>query len=407
MIFFSLSFGFILLLFLLLLSPLSTTSASVHTSDLHSSVPRRLSGVNRKSNYFNSQKWEAYPRVMDQTFFMAIAAFRDVECFPMILDMMQKAANPRRIFMGVIEQNEHGDPTCIPDEYYKCESADFCPLDNIRRRITVSRNGRGPCFGRYVSMLMYRGENFYMMIDSHNQFLRNWDDKSIFQLHRARSPRPVVSHYPNGWDKNGYSYESQHNRIVMCNGHYMPMGYIRMDGRWMPRAIDPTPQPFSAGGYLFGDARLVHEVPFDPYLDWLFDGEEILYSARMFTHGFDIQTPGESVLFHDYNRKKAVRFWSVQNQVRDSKMGAEVIISQQRVQLMMQIPKLNTTKGELLVDPNIQTPRVKKEFEKFTIGKARTMTEYNWFAKIDDVQRKADGRLCDWLSHEVITKSGR
>jgi UDP-GlcNAc:polypeptide alpha-N-acetylglucosaminyltransferase len=43
--------------------------------------------------------------------------------------------------------------------------------------------------------------------------------------------------------------------------------------------------PFAAAGFLFYAGNILREVPFDPHLPYLFDGEEILYSARLWTHG--------------------------------------------------------------------------------------------------------------------------
>jgi UDP-GlcNAc:polypeptide alpha-N-acetylglucosaminyltransferase len=401
----------------------ATSSSEGHhhsSSKIHNNNNKRqallLSAENAPENKFKLRGTRKHFRSairpwinsFDESFYIAIAAFRDVECVLTIRDMMKKASNPRRLVLGILEQNEHGDPTCIPDEWYDCNSADFCPMDNVRRRITVSRKGRGPCFGRYVSFLMYRGEAYSMMMDSHNMFIKHWDAKSIIQLHRARSSRPVISHYPNSWIKDGTGYDSPGNRIVMCSAHYMPMGYVRMDGRWVNRAIEPVVQPYSAGGYLFGDAILIHDVPFDPYLDFLFDGEEILYSARMFTHGFDMMTPGEAMLYHDYNRHAGVRYWTIQNAIPNNHgWHQEVVVSQNRAQLMMEIPKENTTRDELLVDPSIQIVRVKKEFAKYTIGKRRSMKEYNWFAKVDAVHRKTSQAFCDELEGHVIRKSGK
>jgi UDP-GlcNAc:polypeptide alpha-N-acetylglucosaminyltransferase len=363
-----------------------------------------LRGVNRHFSGLHSQWIDNF----DETFFVAIAAFRDIQCHLSISDMMRKATNPRRVILGIIEQNEHGDPACIPDHYWECNSGDFCPLDNIRRRRTVSRKGRGPCFGRYISMLLYRGEEYYMMMDSHIQFLLHWETKSIAQLHRARSSRPSLSHYPNGWDKDGRTFESQSHVIVMCQGRYVAMGYSSMAARAMVRVNEPRMQAFSAGGYLMANAKMVHEVPFDPYLDYLFDGEEILYSTRMFTHGYDIHTPGEGVLFHDYRRHTAIRYWTVQNSIPgNEKWHQEVDVSQDRARLIMEIPKENST--ELMVDrnnPNLK-PRVLKEFDKYTAGKARSMAAYNAFAALDAPNRKAHPDLCNFLERETVQKSGK
>ena len=227
-----------------------------------------------------------------------------------------------------------------------------------------------------------------MMIDSHNVFVRNWDRKSIMQLHRARTSRPVISHYPNIWSKTGEEHESNGNVMVMCNGHYLDLGFIRMDAAWMDRKIEPYYQPFSAGGYLFSDGRLVHDVPFDPYLDYLFDGEEILYSVRMWTNGYDLFTPGESVLFHDYNRHTAKRYWHVPG----SQWGYQIVWAQRRAQHFLRARIKNST--ELLVGQYVRDPKIIREQEKYGVGKRRSLEQYERYAKIDPVHRIANFAFC-------------
>lgn len=38
--------------------------------------------------------------------------------------------------------------------------------------------------------------------------------------------------------------------------------------------------PFVAAGFYFIEGKFLHEVPFDPFLPWIFMGEEILLSSR-------------------------------------------------------------------------------------------------------------------------------
>ena len=126
----------------------------------------------------------------------------------------------------------------------------------------------------------------------------------------------------------------------------------------------------------------------------------------MWTHGYDIFTPGESVLFHDYNRHKGIRYWTVQNSIPGNQgWHDQVTVSQHRVQLMMQLTKINTTQP--MVDPNIKEPRVHKEFKKYTIGSRRTMQQYNDFARIDAIHQKANDKLCFWLEDETLKKSAK
>lgn len=41
-------------------------------------------------------------------------------------------------------------------------------------------------------------------------------------------------------------------------------------------------------------------VPVDPYLDNVFDGEEGSRGIRFFTHGYDVYTPNKVLVTHDY-----------------------------------------------------------------------------------------------------------
>ena len=46
------------------------------------------------------------------------------------------------------------------------------------------------------------------------------------------------------------------------------------------------------------------DVPYDPHLDMLFVGEEILHSARLYTHGYNLYAPDMNLVFHHYNRRE-------------------------------------------------------------------------------------------------------
>ena len=60
--------------------------------------------------------------------------------------------------------------------------------------------------------------------------------------------------------------------------------------------------PFVGAGFQLSSADVLLEVPFDPKLDMLFVGEEILYSARLWTKGWDMYAPDINLVWHHYNR---------------------------------------------------------------------------------------------------------
>ncbi len=51
----------------------------------------------------------------------------------------------------------------------------------------------------------------------------------------------------------------------------------------------------------------------DPDLPMLFSGEEILYTARLWTSGYDLFAPTANVVFHQYSGSSSTRpkFWEV------------------------------------------------------------------------------------------------
>jgi hypothetical protein len=60
--------------------------------------------------------------------------------------------------------------------------------------------------------------------------------------------------------------------------------------------------PFVGAGFQLSSADVLIDVPFDPKLDMLFVGEEILYSARLWTKGWDMFAPDMNLVWHHYNR---------------------------------------------------------------------------------------------------------
>ena len=60
--------------------------------------------------------------------------------------------------------------------------------------------------------------------------------------------------------------------------------------------------PFWAAGFSFSDMEMARLVPYDPDLPYLFFGEEICMTLRMWTSGFDFFAPLENVAYHLWSR---------------------------------------------------------------------------------------------------------
>jgi hypothetical protein len=133
--------------------------------------------------------------------------------------------------------------------------------------------------------------------------------------------------------------------------------------------------PYVAGGMLFCEAYFLKELPFDPNLPFLFVGEEILHSIRFYTHGWDVFTPTEHIVFHEYTRAEKPKIWTDNPTYSD-------------------MPAFNKVKVYLSLLEKDLSVDIKFNMEKYGLGKRRTLEEYYKFAGIDIVNKKVYKNFC-------------
>lgn len=233
-----------------------------------------------------------------ETIFVSIASYRDTDCSTTLKNMFENADDPNRVFAGVCEQN-----TASSKEV--CLATGFKWHDQVRRVSIPSTEAKGPTYARYLCSTLYRGETYFCQLDSHMRFTKGWDTAVIAMLKKCPSEKPVLSHYPHD-----YGNEATEGVPVLCKSKLDPAtGLATLEAVTMAASGTPKPVPFVAGGFMFGPGTIAREVPYDPGLDHLFQGEELLYSARLWTSGYDMFTPTANVVTHHYYRKGAAKFW--------------------------------------------------------------------------------------------------
>lgn len=265
----------------------------------------------------------------EDTMFVTLTSFRDKQCPRTMRLMFENAARPEKLSVGLLQQNCYEnckggalEGGVIPDVEPDVEClAEFCAEGSEFRKYCESGQiismrisedeAMGPCFARYLASRLWRGEAYFMQIDAHMGFAEGWDAKLIDQLAKAPSDRPVISHYPpqfgNGWqDQIGlrmcdakFTGASESNTVRMQPS-------VRYD---KTQTGVPHYAPYIAAGFFVAPAAALLEVPFDPFLPWLFMGEELMLSVRFFTNGWDIFSPSHNVISHEYVRKYTPKFW--------------------------------------------------------------------------------------------------
>jgi len=237
-----------------------------------------------------------------RTIFVAVAAYRDRDCINTIDDLFRKASEPDRVTVGLCWQS------LDPDD----EGVD--PVGRWRDRCRVvacpAAESEGVGWARSRAHALRRDEDMVLQVDSHMRFAPGWDEALLYMLDACPSPRPILSTYPASFAPPDRIESHVVSLIRVCgfDRDGLPkqesVGYApdRLGGK-------PRPSAFVAAGFLFGEARWIAEVPYDPLI--YFQGEEITLAARLFTHGWDIFTPGNVLAYHDYGqRPERPRHWN-------------------------------------------------------------------------------------------------
>eukprot|EP01064_Diplonema_japonicum_P037116 TRINITY_DN8617_c2_g1_i1.p1 TRINITY_DN8617_c2_g1~~TRINITY_DN8617_c2_g1_i1.p1 ORF type:complete len:506 (+),score=38.85 TRINITY_DN8617_c2_g1_i1:73-1518(+) len=320
-----------------------------------------------------------------ETIFVSIAAFRDVETNSTLHSMFARAKLPQRIHVGLICQVDLSRPneTCLfPGAWDSdCGTQEWCPSDNIRGRTFSAEHAKGPTFARHLASLLYRGEDYFMMIDSHNRFVKNWDEVIIGEYKKTGETKSVLSTYPMGINPKDEEVEDSAIAYLCALGktHGWTAGF---PGPYWANSFRPAkypkPQPYIGAGLVFGPGQMVIDVPFDPYLPYLFFGEEFLIGIRLWTNGYNLYSPGVNIIYHRYNRK------GPRMETHGSKVSIFQAKSHKRIQHIIGVTKPGVA-GQRLVPLDTTEEGLTAGLPKYGLGTVRSLWQYWKFSHLDPV----------------------
>lgn len=313
----------------------------------------------------------AHHEKIPDTIFVSIASYRDDECKDTVYEMYAKAKSPDNLYVGVCQQNKEGEEDCF----------DKCPECSQRKQSGHIRvinfdfmDARGPTFARYHCSKLWRGEEFYFQVDSHIKFNQDWDQTLKDQMRATGDPKAVVGSYPPTEEQmkemksNGFT-----TMITMCGGKFDMTGLpsitasvVSTKGR-----KKPLPTAYQPAGMMCFPGKALYEVPYDPYLSYLFFGEEVLFSARLWTAGYNLYAPVKNFCTHHYGRHNKPKFWQDKKQAEPCKKKAI-----QRVKYLFGLIRESQVHPDYFLD-----------IKKYGMGKKRSLNEYLRFAGINFVTK--------------------
>jgi hypothetical protein len=251
---------------------------------------------------------------------LLIASFRDQLCPRTLFNLFSRAQNASRVFVRVYQQTIADSD--LPDDadcwhrYCQVYNVDCMRLKQNVRIVTVDANkAKGPTDARSKLSAMVHWDfthrtspslldfapvhlqDFCMETDSHMDFSDNWDNGLMEMFHRTENDYAVLSTYVASMADN--------NQDVRTVPHLCMVTFTSTIRNWGTKQCQNLIRPkltnaMWGAGLSFHRCHAELNVPVDPYLDNVFDGEEASRGFRFFTHGYDVYTPDRVLVTHDY-----------------------------------------------------------------------------------------------------------
>lgn len=303
----------------------------------------------------------------EQTIFVSVASYRDPECPLTVEDLFMRAKFPGRVIVGVCQQNANTDIDVMTTK----------TNDRFSRNIRVIRlphtEARGPMYARaLIEEHLFNDEDYYMVIDSHTKCIQDWDVHCIKQLAMCKSPKPILTCYPEEFDRTKRKLDLKPGvgSFLRFRNFHPRIGFSQQDRiRFRHQPPHPLPTIFWAAGFSFSLGSLIHEVPFDKTCEYLFLGEEISMAARFFTRGWDTFAPTHDLVFHYTPRTYRHTYWeNFYNRPNAIKVPHSVRMKrkQKETETKQRLQALLTGQPTEPVIYGLGADRTLEQFEEFT-----------------------------------------
>ncbi|KAG9401885.1 hypothetical protein AC1031_007592 [Aphanomyces cochlioides] len=311
-------------------------------------------------------------------FFVAISSYRDgVRCGYAVWTAFARAANPERIFLGIVDQTQEDDPKCL-DEY--CRRAkeswpnDDCKYkDHIKIDALNAKNSKGPAVARSRQAAMMEDQEFCMSIDAHTQFVYDWDKYIVEDFKRTENEMAVLTTYPLSYYHLGPNFTLptvQSRHLCMYGKRELPGDIPILWPTFITNSERPQLQAFWGGGMSFSKCHAERRAPIDGHLTWVFMGEE--YRAWLSTvHNYTGDNTGTKPDFFENAKNNDAR-------------PLEELKGYNRLRSALKFPFQGEMDGS--------------EMEKYYGGSVRTLEQYLEFSKVSNVDPV---HLDDWPCEQL------
>jgi len=332
--------------------------------------------------------------------FVTIPTLRDGErCATTLKSLFSKAKDPKKIFVGIVEQNDPKDTKCVL-KYCKLHGVQIkprfphdpnnykCPhYDQIRYLAVYNLGAKGPVYARALARRLIGDEEFCLQIDAHTDFADGWDEGLKSEWHATNNEYGIISTIP----PSIADVETKNilNVRRMCHLSFADTGFPRFK-KPSDALVSNLNEPLLAhswcAGFSFAKCHFEITTPNDVFMPHVFDLEEITRYTRLWTRGYDVYTPTKNYVFHNFGPNPeghGGKDWPMNNQERKSSL--------ERASTLLM---LTTGKGTV-EHANLGI---------YGVGKRRSLEQLQEFMQIDFHQKTVSNTQCgahSWIPYDL------
>ena len=204
-------------------------------------------------------------------------------------------------------------------------------LKNVRETHVNWDSSDGPCYSRHLADRLWGGESHVLYVDAKTAFDADWDETLFRELERAEKDNEVecnnnngvvLTAHPLGYDLetspvlNPETYETDHhvflygkrtfpskeerNAPAMLTAHAFGKKFPHLSASKLHAKPEKSlKSPFVSNLFMFGPSEaFIRDCPSDVHAPFLYLGEEISTSVKLFTKNWDVRTPPIVPLLH-------------------------------------------------------------------------------------------------------------
>jgi hypothetical protein len=234
----------------------------------------------------------------DGSIFISIACLDDREIEYTVNSIFNNAKNPQKVFVGIgLAANKKESLNLVKKITKKYLNVKYSYVKQKRNGVETLGVGKG----RMRAQMLYDNQDYFMQVDAHSHFEKNWDEKvlNLFKLavNEVGDDRVILTCIPPRFYYNKQNEpirsepETRYPRFV--SGFFVgvvPMWQSVNSLDLSKKEIIPSPKANSA--FMFGNSKFAKNTGIVP--SSIFYDEEILYSINLIDMGFALAFPNVS-----------------------------------------------------------------------------------------------------------------